>query len=57
MRWISCDYSDTYMYVKKTVTIPNIATAGVDANNANKKVMFEKCAPFTKRINKINNAQ
>ena len=45
------------MYVKKTVTIPNIATAGVDANNANKKVMFEKCAPFTKRINKINNAQ
>ena len=34
-----CDYSDTYILVKGTVTVANTAAAGV-ANNANKRVIF-----------------
>ena len=29
------DYSDAYIHVKGTITIPNMAVAGVAANNAN----------------------
>ena len=29
------DYSDAYIHVKGTITIPNMAAAGVAANNAN----------------------
>ena len=50
-----CDYSDAYIYVKGTTTVPNTAAAGADANNANKKVIFKNCAPFTKCISEINN--
>ena len=32
-----CDYSDTYILVKGTITVPNTAAAGAAANNANKK--------------------
>ena len=32
-----CDCSDAYIYVKETMTIPNTASTGPDANNANKK--------------------
>ena len=42
-----CDYSDAYMIVKGNITVNNSAAAGVDANNANKKVIFKNCAPFT----------
>ena len=35
-----CDYSDLYILVKGTITVPNTATIGVDVNNANKKVIF-----------------
>ena len=38
-----CDYSDEYIHVKGTITIPNSAAE----NNANKKVIFKNCAPFT----------
>ena len=34
-----CDYSDTYILFKGTVTVANTAAAGV-ANNANKRVIF-----------------
>ena len=33
-----CDYSDAYILVKGTITVNNIAAAGADANNTNKKV-------------------
>ena len=52
-----CDYSDTYILVKGTISINNTAGAGVAANNTNKKVIFKNCAPFTNCISEINNTQ
>ena len=52
-----CDYSDAYIPVKGNITVNNTATAGADANNTNKKVIFKNCAPFTDCISKINNTQ
>ena len=44
-----CDYSDTYILVKGTITSPNTASAGASATVNN----TSNCAPFTE----INNAQ
>ena len=55
LRSSSCDYSDAYILVKGNITVNNTAAAGVAANNANKKVIFKNCAPFTNCIIKINN--
>ena len=53
-----CDYSDAYILVKGTVTVYNTAAAAAAAvNNANKKVIFKNCAPFTNWISEINNTQ
>ena len=41
-----CDYSDAYIHVTG-----DIAATGGDANT---KVAFKNCAPFTKRITHIN---
>ena len=41
-----CDYSDAYMHLKKTITVPNTETPD-STNNANKKIIFENCASFT----------
>ena len=42
-----CDYSDAYILVKRTITVPNAAAADAAVNNANKKVIFKNYAPFT----------
>ena len=52
-----CDYSDAYIHVKVTITIPNTAAAAAPVNNTNKKVVFKNCAPFTNCISEINNTQ
>ena len=52
-----CDYSDAYILVKGNISVNNTASADVDANNTNKKVIFKKCALFTDCISKINNTQ
>ena len=52
-----CDYSDAYILVKGTITVPNTAAAGAAVNNTNKKVIFKNCAPFTDCITEINNTQ
>ena len=52
-----CDYSDAYILVKGTTTVPYIAVADADANNVNKKVIFKNCAPFINCISEINNTQ
>ena len=52
-----CDYSDTYIHVKATVTVPNTAAAATPVNDTNKKVIFKNCAPFTNRISETNNEQ
>ena len=38
-----CDYSDAYILVKETTTVPNTTAANADANNAKKKVIFKNC--------------
>ena len=51
-----CDYSDAYILVKGTITAANTGTAAAP-NNADKKVIFKNCAPFTSCISRINNTQ
>ena len=52
-----CDYSDAYILVKGNISVKNIAAAGVDTNNTNKKEIFKNCAAFTDCIIKINNTE
>ena len=52
-----CDYADSYILVKGTITITG---AGYDADarqadERDKGVTFKNCAPFTKCISRINN--
>ena len=47
-----CDYSDAYTLASRTISAAEAA-----ANNANKKVIFKNCAPFTNWISEINNTQ
>ena len=52
-----CDYADSYILVKGTITITG-AGANADARNADERdkgVIFKNCAPFTKSITRINN--
>ena len=51
-----CDYADAYILVKGTI---KITRAGADdaakrLDERNKGVIFKNCAPFTKRISRIN---
>ena len=50
-----CDYSDTYILIKGTITVPNTAAADANPNNRNKKVIFKNCTLFTDCISEINN--
>ena len=51
------DYSDVYILIKETISVPNKAAANTTANNANKKVIPTKCASITDCISEINNTQ
>ena len=37
-----CDYSDAYILVKRNTSVNDTAGTSSDANNTNKKVIFEK---------------
>ena len=52
-----CDYSDTYILIKGTLTVQDTAGTGATVNNTNKKFIFKYCTPFTDWIAKINNMQ
>ena len=52
-----CDYSDGYILVKGTITVPYIAPTDANANNASKKIIFKNDAPFINCIFEINNTQ
>ena len=52
-----CDYSDAYIFVKGTITVNNTAAVDPDAINANKKLIFKNCFPFTNCISEINNTR
>ena len=51
-----CDYSDAYILLKGTITVPNTVAAGAAINNTNKKVIFKNCARFN-CMTEINNTQ
>ena len=52
-----CDYADSYILVKGTITITGAGdNAGErQADEGDKGVTFKNCAPFTKCISRINN--
>ena len=50
-----CDYSDAYILVKRTISIEPEAEDNL--NNADKKVAFKSCAPFTDCASETNNTQ
>ena len=51
------DYSDAYILVKGTITVPNTEAAGAAVNNTNTKVIFKNYTPFTDCITEIYNTQ
>ena len=52
-----CRCDDGYRLVKETIKVNNKTTTDTDANNANKKVICNSCAPLTNCISEINNRQ
>ena len=54
-----CDYSDAYILVKRKITITGEGAdeAARQADESDKGVTFENCAPFTNCISEINNTQ
>ena len=52
-----CDYSDPYILVSGTITIPGIGPDYqlIRLDEINKGVIFKNCAPFTDCISEINN--
>ena len=57
LKYSLCDYSDTYILAKGTITVDNTSAAGVTTNNTNKKVIFKNCASLTNCIIQVNNTQ
>ena len=51
-----CDFSDSYILVKGTITFARVA-APAPADNTGEEVVFKNCAPFTNCINEISNRQ
>ena len=54
-----CDYADSYILVKGTITITGAgdAAAARQADERDKGVTFKNCAPFVKCISIINNTE
>ena len=48
-----CDCSDAFILVKGTIIVTNTGTDAAP-NNANKKVIFKNCTPFTSCISRLN---
>ena len=56
LRLSLCDYSDAYILVSATLTVPNTAAPGAAANSRT-NIMIKNCAPFTNCVREINNSQ
>ena len=52
-----CDYSNAYILVKGTITVPITAAASAAVDNTNKKVIFKNYAPFNDCLTEMNNTQ
>ena len=50
-----CDYSDSYILVKGTITFQDTSVQDPEANNTNKEVIFRNCASFTDYLREISN--
>ena len=52
-----CDYADSYILVKATITITGAGddAAARQADERNKEATFKNCGPFTKCRSRINN--
>ena len=52
-----CDYPDSYILIKGTITITGESDNAreIQADERDKGVTFKNCAPFTKCISRINN--
>ena len=50
-----CDYADSYILVKGTITITGANADARQAYERDKEVTFKNCAPFTKCISRISN--
>ena len=50
-----CDYSDAYILVSETITVPN--TEEIANPNDRKNIIIKNCAPFTDCLSEINNKQ
>ena len=50
-----CDYSDSYIFAKGTITFRNTAAASAVVNNTNKNAIFKNFASFTDCMIEINN--
>ena len=48
-----CDYAESYILVKGTITVTGAHARQADERN--KGVTFKNCEPFTKCISRINN--
>ena len=57
LKFSLCGYSDVYILLKGTITVPYTAAADMNANNANKKVISKNFVPFINRISEINDTQ
>ena len=55
LRSILCDYADSYILVKGPITTTGDDAAARQADERDKKVTFQNCAPFTKCISRANN--
>ena len=51
-----CDYTNAFILVCATITVPNTAAAGASTNNR-KNIIINNCAPFTNCICEISNTQ
>ena len=50
-----CDFSDAYILVSATITVPNTVADEVNPNNR-KNIIIKNCAPFTNCMS-YNNSQ
>ena len=50
-----CDYIEAYILVKRTISIA--VQARDNPTNANKKVVFKNCTPFTDCRSEVNSTQ
>ena len=51
------DYSNAYILLKGTITVPNMTAAGAPVNNTSKKLLLQSYAPFIDCTTQLNNTQ